>query len=64
VILDCTEFFIEMPASYRSQSATFSSYKHHNTAKGLNGIAPVGAIAFVSDIYAGRFSDRKVTAHS
>ena len=31
VILDCTEIFTEMPTSYRSQSATFSNYKHHNT---------------------------------
>ncbi|XP_057302699.1 uncharacterized protein LOC130636867 [Hydractinia symbiolongicarpus] len=54
VIIDCTEIFIEMPSSYRSQSATFSSYKHHNTAKGLVGIAPSGAITFVSDLYAGR----------
>ena len=49
VILDCTELFIEMPTSFRSQSATFSNYKHKNTAKGLIGIAPNGAITFVSD---------------
>ena len=34
VIIDSTEIFTEMPTSYRSQSATFSNYKHHNTAKG------------------------------
>ena len=28
VIIDCTEFFIEMPSSYSSQSVTFSSYKN------------------------------------
>ena len=28
IILDCTELFIEMPTSYRSQSSTSSSYKH------------------------------------
>ena len=64
VILDCTEIFIEMPTSYRSQSATFSNYKHHNTAKGLVGIAPSGAVTFVSDLYAGRFSDKKVALDS
>jgi len=64
VILDCTELFIEMPTSYRTQSATFSNYKHHNTAKGLVGIAPNGAITFVSDLYAGRFSDKKITKDS
>ncbi|XP_057291809.1 uncharacterized protein LOC130614396 [Hydractinia symbiolongicarpus] len=64
VIIDCTEIFTEMPSSYRSQSATFSSYKHHNTAKGLVGIAPSGAVTFVSDLYAGRSSDQKITRHS
>lgn len=64
VILDCTEIFIEMPTSYRTHSATFSNYKHHNTAKGLVGIAPNGAVTFVSDLYAGRFSDKKITLES
>jgi hypothetical protein len=35
VIIDCTEIFLETPSSFRSQSATYSNYKHHNTAKGL-----------------------------
>lgn len=62
VIIDCTELFIEMPTSARTQSATFSNYKHHNTAKGLVGIAPNGMITFVSDLYIGRSSDRKITS--
>ena len=53
-----------MLTSYRSQSATYSSYKHHNTAKGLVRISPNGAITFVSDLYAGRFSSRKITKDS
>ena len=61
VIIDCTEFFVEMPSSVRSQSVTFSNYKHHNTAKGLIAIAPSGAVAFVSDLYAGRCSDKQIT---
>lgn len=60
VILDCTEIFIQMPTSFRSQSVTFSSYKHHNTAKGLVGIAPNGAITYVSDLYTGRISDKQI----
>jgi hypothetical protein len=28
VIIDCTEIYIEMPTSFRSQSATYSSYKN------------------------------------
>ena len=64
VIIDCTEIFTEMPTSYRSQSATFSSYKHHNTTKGLVGIAPSRAVTFVSELYAGRSSDQNISRHS
>ena len=64
VILDCTELFIEMASSYRTQSATFSSYKHQNTAKGLVGIAPNGAVTFVSELYPGRTIDQCITKHS
>ncbi|XP_065067516.1 uncharacterized protein LOC135693070 [Rhopilema esculentum] len=61
VILDATEIFMEMPSSLRSQSETYSNYKHCNTAKGLLGIAPSGAVTFVSHLYAGRCSDKAVT---
>ena len=61
VIIDCTEFSAEMSSSIRSQSVTFSNYKHHNTAKDLIGIAPSGAVAFVSDLYARRCSDKQIT---
>ena len=50
VILDCIELFIERPSSLRAQSATYSTYKSHNTVKGLVGIAPNGALTFVSDL--------------
>ena len=61
VIIDCTELFIEMPSAPRSQSATFSSYKNHNTAKGLIGISPRGDVIFVSELYAGNTSDQQIT---
>ncbi len=61
VIIDCTEIYIETPSSCRSQSATFSSYKNNNTAKGLLGISPCGFPSFVSHLYAGRTSDKKLT---
>ena len=64
VILDCTELFIEMVTSARAQSSTFSNYKHHNIAKGLVGIAPNGMVTFVSHLYTGRISDRKITSNS
>ena len=62
VILDCTEILIEVPSSYRSQSATFSSYKHHNTVKGLVGIAPSGAVTV--DLFTGRCSDKQIVRAS
>ena len=52
VILDCTEIFTEKPSSLPVQSAMYSTYKHHNTFKGLVGISPVGAITFISELYA------------
>ncbi len=53
VILDCTEIFIEIPSSFRAQSQTYSTFKSHNTAKGLIGIAPNGFVTFISDLYGG-----------
>ena len=64
VIIDCTEIYIEIPSSFRSQSATFSNYKHHNTVRGLVGIAPSGAITFVSDLFTGRCSDKQIVKES
>ena len=61
VIIDCTEFLIEMPSSCRSQSVTFSNYKHHNTAKSLLGISPNGYPSFVSSLYVGRTGDKTLT---
>ena len=61
VIIDATEIFIEIPSSLWTQSESYSHFKHHNTAKGLIGIAPSGSVTFVSDLYAGRSSDKAVT---
>ena len=61
--MDCTEIFIEMSSSFRTQSATFLIYKHSSTAKGLIGIAPNGAITFVSELHLGRTSDQNITKH-
>ena len=62
VIIDCTELYIEKPNSVRSQAATYSNYKHYNTAKGLVGITPAGAVSFVSDLFTGRTSDKEATS--
>lgn len=64
VIIDCTEFFIEKPSSPSAQKATWSDYKHHNTVKLLVGITPSGAFSFVSKLWSGSSSDRRVTQES
>ena len=61
VIIDCTEIYIEMPTSFHSQLATYSSYKNHNTAKRLIGISPAGYPSFISGLYAGRTSEKQIT---
>ena len=58
VLLDATENFIEKPSNVKDQSATWSSYKNHNTLKTMIGISPRGAVTFVSPAYGGRTSDR------
>lgn len=64
VIIDATEIFIEKPSDYNVQSSTYSSYKSHNTAKGLIGITPNGFTSFVSDLYPGRISDKELCIKS
>jgi hypothetical protein len=49
-----------MPASFRNLSANYSSYKNHNTAKGLIRISPAGYPTFISVLYPGRSSDKQV----
>ena len=60
-IVDATKIFINMPANLSAQQLTFSSYKNHNTLKDLIRITPSGVISFVSDLYSGNISDKKLT---
>jgi len=64
VILDSTEIFIEKPSCLRAQSAAYLSYLSHNTAKGLVGISPQGAVTFVSGLFGGHASDRQIVVSS
>lgn len=60
-IIDCTEFFVQRPSMPSSQRKTWSSYKQHNTFKALVAISPTGYISFVSRLWSGNVSDRKIT---
>lgn len=61
LILDATEIRTETPSSLEMQSTTWSSYKNTNTLKGLIGITPTGYISFVSSLYCGNISDKRLT---
>ncbi|KAJ8930652.1 hypothetical protein NQ314_016567 [Rhamnusium bicolor] len=50
-------------SSMTAQKATYSAYKHKNTWKALIGVAPNGVVTFVSDLYPGSTSDKKIVQH-
>lgn len=63
IILDCTEVYTSVPrSSMAAQKLTYSSYKHRNTCKGLVGVAPNGVVTFVSVLYPGSTSDKKIVS--
>ena len=57
-IIDCFEVFVERPTNLKARAQTWSNYKHHNTIKFLIGIAPQGAITFISRGWGGRALSR------
>ncbi|VDI76511.1 Hypothetical predicted protein [Mytilus galloprovincialis] len=61
VVIDCTEIKTERPSSLALGSKCYSSYKSSHTWKGLVGIAPHGALTFVSSLYTGSMSDVEIT---
>ena len=60
-IIDGSELFLQTPSDLFMQSSTWSSYKHHNTAKFLIGCTPNGCICFISPLYVGSISDVELT---
>lgn len=63
-IIDCTEIFVQRPKTPTCQSATYSSYKHHNTFKCSVSITPSGSFNYISDLWSGNVSDRYITENS
>lgn len=64
MILDCTELKIESPSDLVLQSQSYSTYKSHNTMKGLVGCDPNGGLLFVSSLFTGSISDKKIVEQS
>ena len=64
LIIDCLELRCEVPSSLPLQSQLYSTYKSHTTFKGLIGIVPSGAVAFISDLFTGSISDRELFEQS
>jgi len=59
-VIDCTEFYIQRPSLPTSQRKTWSSYKSHNTFKCLIAVTPRGSFSFVSHLWTGSISDRRL----
>lgn len=60
IILDCTEIKTQAPSSLLLASQLYSNYKSSHTLKALVGIAPNGAITFISPLYSGCMSDVEI----
>lgn len=59
-MVDCTEVFIQRPSLQSSQYLTWSSYKHYNTVKLLVSISLSGSFTFISKLWVGSASDKKI----
>ena len=60
MVIDCTEVFSQRPSGLHARKQFFSKYKHHNTSKFLVGISPSGSVTYVSNMWGGRASDKKI----
>ncbi|KAM4741348.1 uncharacterized protein FYW61_002859 [Anableps anableps] len=60
VILYCAELTCQIPSSSLPQSDMSPSYNSSSTMRALVGIAPHGAVTFISDLYGGSFSSKEL----
>lgn len=59
---DCTENWISSSKNYDISSATFSSYKNHDTGKTGIWITPYGSLVVCTDSYPGSITDNDLTS--
>lgn len=64
VVIDCTELRCQTQSSLLPQSDDFFSDESHCTFKGFIGMAPHGAVTFVSSLYASSVSDKDLFRQS
>ena len=65
IVLDATEITQDVPGNdMRLQASTYSGYKNSHTVKSVTGVAPNGALVFVSKLYPGSTSDVAIVEHS
>lgn len=64
MIIDCLEMRCDKPLNMALQRALYSAYKHYNTCKALVGIAPNGILTYISQLYPGSTSDKKIVQMS
>ncbi|XP_062592015.1 uncharacterized protein LOC134253508 [Saccostrea cucullata] len=65
LVIDATEVTQDVPGQdMLAQSQTYSSYKNRHTVKSVTGVAPNGAVVYVSKLYPGSTSDVAIVEHS
>ena len=64
IIIDATELKIQVPSALQKHSESYSTYKSHTTLKCLLGVDPKGGVMFISQLYEGSISDKKIVERS
>ncbi|XP_077390154.1 uncharacterized protein LOC144026910 isoform X2 [Festucalex cinctus] len=64
VILTCSELMCQTPSLPILPREVISQYVSHATLKGLIGLAPHGAVTFVSELYTGLIIDKQIVRES
>ncbi|XP_069114314.1 uncharacterized protein [Argopecten irradians] len=65
LVIDATEVSQDVPGQdMKAQAQTYSAYKNRHTVKSVTGVAPNGAVVYVSKLYPGSTSDVAIVEHS